>query len=230
MSKQVTRRPTKQDRRQERREEQLRLAAARQRAARNKRIALFSAIAAIVIIAASTVFFYVHSHNQSQSQAPAFTEQIFDPNYPPVDNVYCDQLEQLSYHIHVHLSIWINGQLTPVGQGVGIGTTQSQTSQSPTLSCYYWLHTHDSSGVVHIESPTQHTYTLGNFFDVWADQFQQLGYPYQLDLKSGWTAWVNGQPYKGDFRSIPLNAHTLITLAYNSPHAKPDTTYSWNGL
>ena len=34
-------------------------------------------------------------------------------------------------------------------------------------SCFAWLHTHAADGVVHIESPTKRTYTLGNFFDVW---------------------------------------------------------------
>ena len=43
-------------------------------------------------------------------------------------------------------------------------------------------------------------------------------------------AYVDGKPYKGDFHKIPLKAHTLITLAYNSPNVKPDTTYNWNGL
>jgi hypothetical protein len=30
--------------------------------------------------------------------------------------------------------------------------------------------------------------------------------------------------------AIQINAHALITLAYNSPNAQPDTTYSWQGL
>ena len=33
--------------------------------------------------------------------------------------------------------------------------------------CIYWLHTHAPDGVIHIESPTQRIYTLGNFFDEW---------------------------------------------------------------
>ena len=45
MSKQITRRPTKQVRRQERREEQLRREAERLRAARNRKIVLGSIIA-----------------------------------------------------------------------------------------------------------------------------------------------------------------------------------------
>src|SRR6266480_5401770 len=222
MSKQLTRRPTKQVRRQERREEQLRREAERRRAARNRRIVLGSIISAIVIIVAASVFYYVYNRNQGQNQ----TETVFNPSYRHVDNIYCGELEQSAYHVHAHLTIYIDGKPVPVGQGVGIATTQ----QGQSVSCYYWLHTHDSTGVVHIESPAGRSYTLGNFFDIWGGQFQQLGYPSQLDLSSGWQAYVNGKPYNGDFHKIPLGAHTLITLAYNSPSVKPDTTYNWNGL
>ena len=226
MSKQVTRRPTKQVRRQERRDEQLRREAERQRAARNRRVALVSMIAAIVIIVAASVFYYVYNRNQSQGQNQNHTEAVFNPSYPPVDNIYCDQLEQSAFHVHAHLTIYIDGKQVPVAQGVGIAPDQ----QGQNISCYYWLHTHDTTGVVHIESPAGDSYILGNFFDIWGDQFQQLNYPSQLDLNSGWRAYVDGKPYNGDFHKIPLIAHTVITLAYNSPHVKPDTTYNWNGL
>jgi len=64
----------------------------------------------------------------------------------------------------------------------------------------------------------------------WENRFSQLGYPSQLDLTEGWQVYVNGKPFTGDFHTIPLQAHTLITLAYNSPGVRPDTNYNWNGL
>ena len=138
---------------------------------------------------------------------------------PAVDTVSCNSSEQLAYHIHAHLSIYIDGKLVPVSQYIGI-----------TSSCYYWLHTHDTSGIIHIERPTQKTYMLGNFLDLWKQQFSQLQYPTPLDQSSGWQAYVNGKPYSGAFRTIPLNAHTLITLAYKSPGIKPDTVFNWGSL
>jgi hypothetical protein len=41
---------------------------------------------------------------------------------------------------------------------------------------------------------------------------------------------VNGQRDNGDFHKSSLTSHTLITMAYNSPNAKPDTVYNWDGL
>jgi hypothetical protein len=214
MSKQLTRRPTKQDRRQERREELARREAERKRAARNRLITVFSILGGVVLLAGLITAYAFYVNGQGQ------TETIVNANYPPVDGIYCDQQEQLAFHIHAHLSIYIDGQPVQIPQNMGIASDNS---------CLYWLHTHDTSGVIHMEAPVNRTFTLGNFLDEWANQFSSLNYPSQLDL-NGWTAYVDGKLYTGDFHKIPLGAHTLITLAYNTPNPKIDTTYNWNGL
>jgi hypothetical protein len=214
MSKQLTRRPTKQDRRQERREELARREAERKRAARNRLITVFSILGAVVLLAGVITAYAFYVNGQGQ------TETITNANYPPVDGIYCDQQEQGAFHIHAHLSMYIDGQPVQIPQNMGIASDNS---------CLYWLHTHDTSGVIHIEAPANHTFTLGNFFDEWANQFSSLNYPSQLDL-NGWTAYVDGKLYTGDFHKIPLGAHMLITLAYNTPNPKIDPTYNWNGL
>jgi hypothetical protein len=94
-------------------------------------------------------------------------------------------------------------------------------------SCLYWLHGHDTTGVIHIEAPSGDSFVLRNFLNEWSSQFSSLGYPSELDL-SGWTAYVGGKLYNGDFQKIPLQSHSVITLMYNSPNAKPDTSYDWN--
>ena len=142
-------------------------------------------------------------------------------SYPPVDGISCDQLEQTQIHYHVHLTLYINGQTTPLPALLGI---------APDQSCYYWLHTHDTSGIVHIESPSGDTFTLGEFFDEWVQRFNTLQYPSQLSSSAGWVTYVNGQLSSGDFHKIVLTSHQLITLAYNSPNIKPDTTYNWGNL
>ncbi|MGB8346065.1 MAG: hypothetical protein WCD86_14355 [Ktedonobacteraceae bacterium] len=208
-NKQAARRATMQAAKQQQRLEEQKIEK------RTRLITLFSIIGAIVVVVA--VIAGVIYYNQNSTQ----TGTIANPSYPPVDGVYCDASEQLAYHIHVHASIYINGKQSLIPQDTGI---------APDGSCYYWLHTHDTSGVIHIESPTQHIYTFGNFLDEWSAHFSSLGYPAELDFTTGWQVWVNGKPYTGSFRNIPLNAHSLITMAYDSPGVKPDTTYAWNGL
>jgi hypothetical protein len=71
------------------------------------------------------------------------------------------------------------------------------------------VHTHDASGVVHIESPVQRRFTLGELFDLWG---QPLG-PQQVGPAPGpVTALVNGVVVAGDPRAIPLTAHAVIQL------------------
>lgn len=224
MSKQVTRpsgKPSKQERRRDRREEQRRREEERLRAAQRRRTILISAIAAVVVVAAVAAFFLYRGSSSSAGTRVASNSAPANSLYSTVDGVSCDQGEHTDFHVHAHLSLYINGAQVQVPQAIGI---------APDQSCYYWLHTHDTSGVIHIEAPGQDTYKLGTFFKIWSQEFSQLGYPAQLDSTSDWQVYVDGKPYSGDFRQITLGAHTLITMAYKTPNVKPDTVYNWNGL
>ena len=207
MSKQSTRQRTRQERR---REEQLRRVEERRRAARRKRITIAGIIAAGVLLVAGLVYLVI-----AQGQTPA------NAAYPPIDSATCDSNEHFDVHIHAHVSIYIDGKPVTIPAQVGIVSDSS---------CLYWLHTHTSDGVIHIEAPNGFSITLKNFLDIWGKRFPQLNYPSQLSDPSGWQVYVNGKPYTGNFQTIPLQSHTLITLAYNSPGVKPDTTFDWNGL
>jgi len=184
---------------------------------RTRLITLFSIIGAIVVVAAVIVGVIYYNNSQGIAQS----EAIVNPSYPPVDGIYCDTLEQTAYHVHAHVSIYINGKQSLIPQYVGIASDGS---------CYYWLHTHDTTGVIHMEAPASRSFIFGNFLDEWSAHFSSLGYPPELDFTTGWKVWVDGKPYTGNFRNIPLMAHALITMAYDSPGVKPDTTYAWNGL
>ncbi|MEO8972555.1 MAG: hypothetical protein ABI406_13255 [Ktedonobacteraceae bacterium] len=221
MSKQITRQPTKQQKRRDRRDEERRREEERLRRHRNRGIIWGATIAALVLVIAGTAFAVVRIHGSGSSATLRTPTTIYAP-YPEIDNnVECDAGEQLTYHIHSYLVIYINGKQSLLPANTGIASDGT---------CYYWLHTHDTTGVIHEESPDSRVFILGNFFDEWEQVFSQLGYPSQLDLSSGWTVYVNGSLYKGSFRNIPLNAHTIITMAYNSPGVKPVTSYNWNGL
>ena len=144
-----------------------------------------------------------------------------------VDGIQCAPLEQLAYHVHAHVQVYVNGQ--PRQLPGGIGLVQAVAQQSPSgpfygaSQCYYWLHTHTYDGVVHIESPTQRIYTLGNFFDEWG---QPLSGTQVAGSKGRVTAFLNGKPWTRDVRAIPLLPHAVIQLNVGTP-AVPFQQISW---
>ena len=148
-----------------------------------------------------------------------------------VDGIGCSSSEQTLFHIHTHLTIFVNGSPRQVPAGIGIpGAKAQNTAQGPFIgsgTCFYWLHTHAADGIVHIESPVQRTYTLGNFFDEWG---QPLG-PGQVGPDKGHvTAIYNGHLYEGNPRDIPLTKHAQIQLEVGTPRVAPETVTFPNGL
>ncbi len=127
-----------------------------------------------------------------------------------VDGIQCSTSEQTAYHIHAHLAIFSNGTAVRVPAGIGIpGPQQVQNGFVLGGKCLYWLHTHDATGIIHIESPVTRVYTLGNFFDIWG---QTLSTSQVSSAKGTVTVYVNGKRFTGDPRSIKLDPHAVIQL------------------
>ncbi len=146
-----------------------------------------------------------------------------------VDGIQCAPLEQLAYHIHAHLQVYVNGQSKALPAAIGLlGPVAEQTPDGPfygAQQCYYWLHTHASDGIIHIESPTQRIYTLGDFFNEWRQPLS----PTQVASASGpVTAFVNGKRWTSSLTSIPLLPHAVIQLDVGSP-VIPFQTISFAG-
>jgi hypothetical protein len=140
----------------------------------------------------------------------------------PVDQISCQTSEQTLFHIHAHLAIFVNGRVRQVPAAIGVpGAQAQQTPNGPFITagtCFYWLHTHAPDGIIHIESPVQRTYTLGDFFDEWG---QPLG-PTQAGPAAGpVVALYDGQVYQGNPRDIPLSAHAQIQLDIGTPLIAP---------
>jgi hypothetical protein len=140
----------------------------------------------------------------------------------PVDGVSCQTNEQTLFHIHAHLTVFVNGTPRQIPAAIGIPGAQAQNTARGSFigagTCFYWLHTHAADGIIHIESPVHRTYTLGDFFDEWG---QPLG-PGQVGPAVGHvTAIYNGQAYTGNPRDIPLDAHAQIQLEVGTPLIAP---------
>jgi hypothetical protein len=148
--------------------------------------------------------------------APASTTT--STNGATVDGIQCAPVEQLAYHIHAHLQVYVDGQPRALPAAIGmLGPVAQQTAYGPfygAQQCIYWLHTHASDGVIHIESPTKRIYTLGNFFDEW---HQPLSRTQVATAKGKVTAFLNGKAWKRDPRTIPLLPHASVQLDVGSP-------------
>ena len=131
-----------------------------------------------------------------------------------IDGIASSEAEQLAFHVHAHLQVYVDGQQRAVPYGIGVvpPLELQQTVNGPFVvggAGFYWLHTHDASGVIHIESPVERRYTLGEFFDLWG---QPLG-PEQAGPAHGpVTALVNRIVVGGNPRDISLGAHDVIQL------------------
>jgi hypothetical protein len=133
----------------------------------------------------------------------------------PVQNVTCLVTED--YHLHAHLSLFQDGKQLAVPAHIGL------------QGCAYELHTHDASGIIHIETSSARQFTLGQFFGVW-------GQPLRTDNVAGITTapirvWIddgNGlEEFRGDPATIELTAHRAITITAGTlPAEIPSFTWT----
>jgi len=109
-------------------------------------------------------------------------------------------------HIHQHLDILLNGKPVTVPAGIGINSVARFISP---------LHTHDVSGVIHVESDVKRDFTLGQFFDVWGVRFSKscVG-AYCAKGTDTLRVFVNGKPVSGDPRNLVLREHQEIAVVY----------------
>jgi hypothetical protein len=146
-------------------------------------------------------------------------------NLPPqpgltINGIQCNTTEHLQFHVHAHLDIFVNGHLVSIPAHIGIVDNK----------CIYWLHTHDSTGVIHIESPVKRDFTLGQFFEVWKSQ---LNSPKAFDAilagKLVPTVYVNGNkvPSSVSYKDVKLNPHDEIAVVYGAQPKSIPSKYSF---
>jgi hypothetical protein len=178
--------------------------------AREKKIRRFIVIGLIIVVAIGIGVALASSKFLSSSSAAAQT----------IDGIQCNAAEQLVFHNHAHLDIFINGQPYTIPSQVGIVPGK----------CIYWLHTHDDSGIIHIESPVTRNFTLGQFFDIWKKNFSNVQvFDNMANGTNTISVYVNGNKINGNtnYRNINLNEHDQITIAFGRPPPKIPSTYEF---
>ncbi len=110
-------------------------------------------------------------------------------------------------HTHAMLTIFQDGKKVKVPANLGI-----------TSSCIHPLHTHDETGLIHMEYPRSIRYTLGDVFDLMGVVFDDLQIG-SLRTQDGYVISVekNNKSIKSSFRSMLLKDHDKIVIKTFSP-------------
>jgi hypothetical protein len=132
----------------------------------------------------------------------------------------------------LHLRIVVRGRSREVPAGIGVAPPYEVALTRAGrfvagASCFTWLHTHAADGIVHVESPVQRTYTLGEFFDLWG---QPLSHRRAGPAAGRVTAFVDGRLFTGNPRQIPLLAHGQVELEVGRPLFAPESIVFPSGL
>jgi hypothetical protein len=145
-----------------------------------------------------------------------------------------ERAEMLTYHVHAHLDVYVNGvhERVPAGIGIDIHDPGVHTFPLPDgtkayggitklcpRACISPLHTHDDTGILHTESSTPTPNQLGQFFVEWGVRLTRScvgGYCRPASI----AFYVNGKRYSGDPRRILLSNHKEIAIVIGTPPKK----------
>ena len=119
---------------------------------------------------------------------------------------------QEKFHIHALLHIYVEGLLVPLPADIGLDSAKHLESS---------LHTHDGTGIIHMEAPHPYNFTLGDFFAVWG---VKLG-PAQVGGLKGYGGdklhfYLNGQPLANPAAHVLHNGDSIV-IGYGKPNSFP---------
>ncbi len=140
--------------------------------------------------------------------------------------------ETLTVHYHAHVDVLVYGSAVPVPAELGINVGPNDTAPPHGSAGIAPLHTHDETGVVHIEAPASATFTLGQVFTEWGVELatRQVG-NYRTGDAAGdrVQVYVNGHEVTSDPNAIVLHAHDEIAVVVsNSAHPNPSVPSSYS--
>lgn len=150
-----------------------------------------------------------------------------------------DRKEYLSFHIHAHLDVFVNGRSVTVPAALGIeirdpGVKSFKDPGKPTEyggierckdPCISALHTHDESGVIHIEAKVPADYRLGQFFEVWNVSLTSSCVGGYCTPEAPIAVFVNGKQLRSDPAELVLKDGQEIAIVIGSPPKKIPEKY-----
>lgn len=131
--------------------------------------------------------------------------------------------EVTKVHYHAHLDIIDAGQPVTVPADVGF------VLRNGTPLALTFLHTHDTTGVVHVEAPSMKPYALGQFLTEWG---VSVGPDHLGGLTTGngnvLRTFVNGKEFHGNPGTIVLAPHQEIAIWYGPASETPHVPTSYH--
>ncbi|MGO4186233.1 hypothetical protein [Pseudarthrobacter sp. TAF60_1] len=131
--------------------------------------------------------------------------------------------EGTAEHYHAHLDVFVDGK--PITVPADIGFSFGAGGQANGISA---LHTHDTTGIIHIEAPTSGVkYSLGQVLREWGvlDGSDTTGAPH--GGTGGWSVYVNGSKQDGPVTDVVLKAHDEVVLSFGAAPSPLPGTYTF---
>jgi hypothetical protein len=113
------------------------------------------------------------------------------------------------FHIHAQLSVYDQGLLVTVPANLGIDERHHVEST---------IHTHDTTGIIHVEAPRPYPYKLGDLFSIWGVRFG-AGTLGALQEDRVWV-YVNGTLITDPARHVIANGDD-ISIGYGPQNSFP---------
>lgn len=119
-------------------------------------------------------------------------------------------------HYHSHLDIFVDGKKVEVPALIGINSGAQYITE---------LHTHDTRGVIHVESPKANDeFSLGQFMGEWGVFLNSKCIGGYCD---GLKWYVNGKQQTGNPETLILKPHQEIAIVVGEPPAKIPSSYKF---
>ncbi len=125
-----------------------------------------------------------------------------------IQGIPCDSSTP-ARHVHTHLTLIANGVQRAIPLAIGVQGAVVIQNFVVAGTCFYWLHTHDASGIIHLEAPVTTPLTLGQFFAIWGEPLSRSNI---AGFAGTITAYVDSTRYDGDLGALPIESHQQITL------------------
>ena len=131
-----------------------------------------------------------------------------------VDGIGCRGALDNQFHHHVHLSLFVNGEQIALPRGTGM-ENPGKNNFIYHATCFYWLHTHDETGIIHIEPPNGDSIGLKQYFDIWGEPLSTNGF---AGYTGSVSVYINGTLQPGmDPTTVIFSPFEEITLVIGSP-------------